>query len=643
MTRRRPGPVTAGGGPASCRDGVRAVSCPAAACLAALALLGASPVAPSDPAPPAPVEATAIMPLESIRPGMEGTARTVFEGDALEEFRVEILGVLRNAIGPQQSLILARLRGERIQYTGVIAGMSGSPVYIDGKLVGALSYRVGVFGKEPIAGITPIGDMLKLAGGAAPGPSASAGAAPDLLSRFLAGAGAAEEPLSDAAAPTRPPADLPGLTVASGSGAGLQPIATPLICSGCDPAVLRYYAPIFESYGLEPTAGGGAAESEAPMPFLPGTAIGGALVTGDLSLTGIGTLTHIEGKRVFAFGHPLLGAGPLQMPMTQARVLVTFPSVEASFKIASVTRPVGTITQDRLTAIVGEVGRVPPTIPVTVRVASPARRRVFHYDLLRHRAWSPVMVAVTTANSLARTTEFDATATLALDYRIAINGFSPVRMEEIYSGTNPTQSVHTVLANEVGGLFNLIYNNPFEEPRVESAEVNVEILQPSQIAAVTALRASKSEVRPGERFVVTAVLSPYRGEDRQVSWDVSLPEDTTPGETQIVVGSGPALDGLDRRVIERQLAQASSLGDLLRLAGRQRNSRTLYLRVTRRAPTAIVRSEVLPDLPLSIFSVLNNPRLSGDATLMTESSILELSKELGLAAVGGRRISIRVK
>jgi hypothetical protein len=643
MTRGRPGPAIAGAGPASRLPGIRAACQGAAACLAALAILGATPVPPSEPAPPVPGGAMALMPLESIRPGMEGTGRTVFQNDALEDFRVEILGVLRNAIGPQQSLILARLHGERIEYTGVIAGMSGSPVYIDGKLIGAVAYRVGSFGKEPIAGITPIGDMLKLAGGP-PAAAASVAAAPDLLSRFLAGAGMLEEPLF-VAAPTSPrlPGDLPGLAVAGASGPGLRPIATPLVCSGCDPAVLRYYAPIFASCGLEPTVGGGVAESDAPMPLLPGTAIGGALVTGDLSLTGIGTLTHIDGKRVFAFGHPLLGSGPLQMPMTQARVLVTFPSVEASFKIANPTRPVGTITQDRLTAIMGEVGQVPPTIPLTVRVSSPAGRRVFHYDLLRHRAWSPVMVAVTTANSLARTTEFDATATLALDYRIAIDGFSPVRMEEIYSGTNPTQAVHTVLANEVGGLFNLIYNNPFEEPRVQSAEVNVEVLQPSQIAAVTALRASKSEVRPGERFTVTAVLSPYRGEDRQVSWEVSLPEDTVPGETQIVVGSGPTLDGLDRRVIERQLSQSTSLADLLKLAGRQRNSRTLYLRVARRAPAAIVRTEVLPDLPLSIFSVLNSPRMSGDATLMTEAPILELTKDLGLAAVGGRRISVRVK
>ncbi|MBI4168604.1 MAG: hypothetical protein HY510_01555, partial [Acidobacteria bacterium] len=237
---------------------------------AGAAAAGAAP--PADP--------VAFMPLESVRPGMVGTARTVFEGENFEEFGVEILGVLKNAVGPDQDLILARLRGDKVEYTGVVSGMSGSPVYVDGKLVGALSYRVGPFAKEAIAGITPIADMLKLAGEAGVSRGGRVGAAPDLLGRFLSGAAAAED--SGSAPPWRGgPSERLGVPVSA--AARLQPIGIPLICSGCDAGVLRHYAPIFESYGLEPAAGGGMVEAGKPLPLAPGTPIGGALVTGSLS------------------------------------------------------------------------------------------------------------------------------------------------------------------------------------------------------------------------------------------------------------------------------------------------------------------------------------------------------------------------
>src|SRR5256712_1319511 len=369
-------------------------------------LLGATSPAPR-PTPAAVEERpgpAAFLPLEEIRPGMQGTARTVFEGDNLEEFNVEILGVLKNAIGPQQDLIIARLRGERVEYTGVVSGMSGSPVYIGGKLVGALSYRLGPFAKEAIAGITPIADMVKLA--APSRRAASPSQAPDLLGRFLAAQGDGGSAIQGRSAGEtgRPAPD--GVAMAAGGGppGGFQPIGIPLVCSGCDAGVLRYYAPIFESFGLEPTAGGGVVQAEGQQPLVTVPPIGAALATGDLSVVGIGTLTHIDHNRVFAFGHPLLGMGAMEMPMTQAQVLLTFPSAAASFKIANATPPVGSIFQDGLTAIVGEVGRPAPTIPVSVPVTSGAARREFHYEILRSRTWSSVLLASTTANSSVRTT-----------------------------------------------------------------------------------------------------------------------------------------------------------------------------------------------------------------------------------------------
>jgi hypothetical protein len=575
------------------------------------------------------------LPASAIRPGMTGVARTVFEGDRVEEFGVEFLGVLKNAIGPQQDMILARLTGDKVEYTGVVAGMSGSPVYVDGKLVGAVSYRIGSFAKEPIAGITPIGEMVKLAGPKASDAKPSRAALGDLLGWLQRGADRSAPPLT----PAGLAANVAGLP-------GLQPIGTPLVCTGCDPEVLRHYAPIFEVMGMSPGAGGGAlaaTDPARPVNLVPGTAIGGALTTGDLTLVGIGTLTHVDGDRVFGFGHPMLGLGGVQVPMTQAQVVLTFASEAASFKIANATAPIGTIVEDRLTAIVGEVGRVPPTLPFKVRVQTGVASREFRFNVLRDRSWAPVLVALTTANSLVRSTEFEASATLALRYRIEVEGYPPVRYESLYSGTNPVQPVHTVVASDAGGLLGLLYNNPFVDPPIRSAEADIEVLDSARVASLISLSASRTEVRPGEPFRVDAVLQPFRGALRTVSFDVALPEDTPSGDLQIIVAGGSTMDGLDRRVRERQLQQAADLKDIIRLVGRQRLTQAIYLRAARRAPSAIVRSELLPELPLSVFNVFNSPRLNADATLLIEAPVVEISRDLDVVATGARRVTLKVK
>jgi hypothetical protein len=599
----------------------------------------AAPAAANAPVPAAgPAPITATFPADEIHPGLRGVARTVFEGDQLEEFEVEFLGVLKNAIGPQQDMILARLHGAKVEFTGVVAGMSGSPVYVDGRLVGALSYRIGSFAKEPIAGITPIADMIKLSSLDSAAPARAAAERPgDVLGWVARGA--------DHSATPALPGVRPSFERATGVS-GFEPIATPLVCAGCDQATLGYYAPGFELLGLEPTAGGGSGSAAAKTvvgPLVPGSAIGAELAGGDLSLAAIGTLTHVDGGRVFAFGHPMTGLGPVEIPMTQAQVLVTLASSAGSFKIANSTSAIGTIVEDRLTAIMGEVGRVTPTLPLEVRVEGNGGARAFHYNVVRDRTLGPMIAALTTANSLVRTTEFDASATAWLHCRIALKGRPDVTFEDLYAGTNPNQPVHLLLANDVGGILGLLSNNPFEDPGLSGINADVKLLDAAQIAQMTSLSASRGEVRPGEPFRVTATIAAYRGKDKDVVFDVTLPEDTPSGEVQLVVGGAGAMDGLDRRVIDRQLAQAGGLDDIIRLIGRQRRGNALYLRVTRRAPTAIVRSDLMPELPLSVFNVFNNPRLSADATLLLESPIVEISRDVDMATVGGRRISLKVK
>ena len=363
-----------------------------------------------------PIAQTTYLPLDQVKPGMIGVGRTVFTGTRLEEFKVEILGVMRNVIGPKRNLILARLEGGPLAKTGVIAGMSGSPVYVDGKLIGAVSYSLGQFSTEPIAGITPIAEMID--------------------ATMMAGATRATRPVSVPLQPTarelleiwardlgraRPFVEDPSQAlVLSGAsndlgrfGAMLRPIAVPMTASGFDASVFDSISPSLSAAGFVPLSSGlssGPAGSQSPgagisaannRPLQPGDAVGVGLLTGDFELGATGTVTHVDGDRVYAFGHPLYNLGPTQFPMTRAEVQVVLPSLMSSSKLASFGEVIGTVQQDRATAIAGRLGPAPSLIPVTITLNSDrAPSRTFNFGVVRDFTFTPLLTYLSVANVL---------------------------------------------------------------------------------------------------------------------------------------------------------------------------------------------------------------------------------------------------
>ncbi|HEY7445007.1 MAG TPA: SpoIVB peptidase S55 domain-containing protein, partial [Vicinamibacterales bacterium] len=303
--------------------------------------------------------ATEFMPIDQVKPGMVGVGRTVFEGSKIEEFKVHVLGVIRNVIGPRRDLILARLEGGPLATTGVIAGMSGSPVYIDGKLVGAVSYSLGQFSREPIAGITPIAEMIEATSTDAKRPPMAQRASLDgpITHESLAAA------LRVAFSWVRPFAERPGdVQVLGGADFGsltpqvgtmLRPIASPLAMGGFNNEVATLVSTMFSGTPLLPVVGGTAAVAAAdePKPLQPGDAFGIDLINGDLTLGSTGTVTHVDGTRLYGFGHPLYNLGPTKFPLTRAYVHTLIPSLAASVKLASSGATIGTIEQDRATAV----------------------------------------------------------------------------------------------------------------------------------------------------------------------------------------------------------------------------------------------------------------------------------------------------
>ena len=353
------------------------------------------------------------IPVSQIHAGMRGVAYTVFQGVKPEPMDVEVLGVLRNVNGPKGDIILVRLHGQKPEYTGVVAGMSGSPVYLDGKLAGALAFRIGEFSKEPIAGVTPIADMLEI----------------NALDKSPTEEASVSKPaITNAAGKTAAPGDASRIPGSVESFAQLlKPIDAPLVFNGFSEDAVRQFAPQFASAGIVPVMGAGSvSEAKQPEPLEPGSAVSAILVRGDMDIAATCTVTYIDPQRLLACGHPLLQFGSVDLPMNKAEVLATLPSPLNAFKIVNTTERAGVFVQDRHTGILGVFGKQPDMIPVTLTIHGGSGTKEFHYEVLNNPRLSPVAMMATVFNALHGVNEFGEEITYRLNGTIDVKGFPEV-------------------------------------------------------------------------------------------------------------------------------------------------------------------------------------------------------------------------
>ncbi len=573
-----------------------------------------------------------IMPLDAVQPGMRGTAYTIFAGQQIEPFELEVLGVLRNLIGPGQHVILVRLLGERPNYTGVVAGMSGSPVYIDGKLVGALSLRFGAFTKEPIGGVTPFESMERAA--TAPGPVAA----------------------STEGYPPRYPVPDESLSTSGLGGANpyLVPMETPLTFAGFHPQAIQRFAPELAQWGLMAVQGGGTAGAGRGSSLEPGGAVAGALVTGDMSIAGTCTITHREGDRLYACGHALLGLGQVQLPMVRADVVATVPSDLSSFKIANIGEVIGRFEQDRTSAIVGRVGAPPPMIPVELTLLHPGGRNQYRFEIFQHPKISPLLLNLTLFNGLVGSIEGGSEVTYRVQGQLAVRNHPDVVLDDMFSPTDSFVPDAFFVVNSVGSSFSQVFTNPFETPVIEGINLQVELLPERRSATIENAWTDKSEARPGETVAVKVVLKPYRGERLVREVPVTIPAQAGKGEVRILVSDGTLLNALTRTLLfglafRGNLAftpRVTSLDQLIGLLNRQRRNDNLYVTVFQRAPTLLVEDKVLPSVPLSQINVLNHNTSAarpGSSLLFYESVLSETSEPLGQVVSGSQWLSLTVR
>lgn len=570
---------------------------------------------------PAFAQTTEFFPLEDLREGMRGVGRTVFSGTTIEEFDVEILGVLRN-YAPRQDIVLARLRGGPLADTGVLEGMSGSPVYVDDRLVGAIAFTFSG-ATEPIAGIQPIGQMVSVLGSPEPVGVASGSLPQESVAAFVHRARTASGEEGSALVPL---GTGNRSATAAPSVAGMRPIATPLFLSGVSREAIAGLAGSFEAFGFSPVQGAGTASSvqAGPEQVVPGASINAEMVRGDISVTANGTVTYVDGDRVYAFGHPFQSTGPADFPMSLGEVLTLVPTRGVSFKVAVPTALVGRFTEDRATGIFGEVGELPDMIPVTVDVETSRNDlEAYNFEIVNDPFMTPLMVNLTLFELILATERSLGDLTLDVSGEVRLRNGDTVEVHASYAGETSSQAQ---AATATSAPITYLLSTGLEELAVESIELHLRSTDTRRLARIEAIRVGNSEVRAGEPIVLEAVLR--RPDGSRIVQEISLdvPVGLQPGSLELVVGDGVSVTGTELARIPT--GPPESAAQIVRDLNHLRRMDRLYVRMLSSGRGAVIGGEELPSLPPSMLAMLGSGR-STDSTVTRTGSSLVGEFELG--------------
>jgi hypothetical protein len=585
------------------------------------------------------------MPLSQIHKGMRGYGLTVFEGTTLAKFDVEVVGVLNN-IGPSQNLILIKVDAPEVRRAGVIAGMSGSPIFIDGKVIGALAYA-WQFAKEPIAGVTPIDEMLKIAEAGSTSAGAIVAAAPrmsgtELLKALTDGKvnEAFEKMVGSLAGASQASTGAPQANMI-----GAKPIAVPLSLSSFPPDAVARFGKYIDAMGFVAVPSGATSSSTKVTPvaskqFSPGDAIGAVLLRGDFNVAATGTVTYVDGDRVYAFGHPFLDMGEVKFPMAKAEIVGVLPSLATSFKFANGGDVVGAFRQDRSSGIMGQLGDSADMIPVDVTVDGSGPLRNYHVDIVRHPQLSPLIMAMAADSVVANAQRAAGERTIMLDSEIRLKGFDqPIVLREGWAGAQARQAIPAYLAVVVG----YVMSNEFRPADIESVKIHLrhdDNLKIAKLVEASLVTPEKGRINAGDTVKVRTLLRPYRGEPFTETFDVKIPDDQPPGSAYILVGSGSVLNQVDFMLVP---PDPRTLEQVIGVIGRLRPSTDLTLGIYSSSDGAVTAGVYLPNLPPTMRAVVSNDTSNGAQAPVRYHPSEHLVHSLGYIVDGVLKIDLDVK
>lgn len=580
-------------------------------------------------------------PVSQVKPGMRGIGYTVFSGSEPKPFEVEILGVLEGFPNPNQNAVISRLVGDEVKRTSVFAGMSGSPVYIDGKLLGAVAFGYQ-FMTEPIAGITPIQSMIDVFEQQQKGDKT--GSQSSDAPRSVSFSEIAFNEKSQAfAAFVNAPSGGANMVSSAAAGQMLVPIATPLAISGVAPDVLARFAPQFQALGFTPVAGvaGAARVSELAKSnentLKPGSTIVVPLVRGDFSLAAAGTVTYRDGNKVYAFGHPFLSVGVSDYPMNEGEVVTVVPNAANSFKLAVPKAMVGAMRGDRSTGIYGELGVAPKMIPVEIEMnTSRGASKTYKFEIVADRFLTPLLMQLTTLATISSTERTIGDSTLSLRANIKLKDQPEIKLENRLSVSANAPLAATFALNQP---VSLLFTSGFKDMQIERIALGITSRDARNTGKLDRLWINKTEVRRGEKVEIQAFARTEGGGEYVERIPLDIPAEMPLGQIQVMVGDGPAVQATDGRTG----FTPKSLSQLVRELNRVRKADRLYVKLMRNEGGAVVNNEEMPSLPPSVLATLGSDRTVGGYTLTRAATLFE--KELPPAdfvVSGARTLTINV-
>ncbi|MCC7175154.1 MAG: hypothetical protein IT159_08150 [Bryobacterales bacterium] len=581
--------------------------------------------------------------IGEVKPGLKGLAWTVFQGSEPEPVPVEIIGVYQNAGGPRQDIILAKLGG-KAERTNVAGGMSGSPVYIEGRLAGAISTRISVLSPDAICGITPIELMLEVS---ELDESRPAGLRPPAAIALRSGEAI---PGAGSWTPAAGAALLP-----AGRFPVMTPIETPLAFSGFQANVLRDVSPIFQELGLAVAQGGAASTLRGSQPgagwenaLHPGEVVTAILVSGDMTVSGQGTVTYNDGRRVLAFGHSLLNLGRVDMPMSKGEVLMTLASSLQPNKFANATEVVGALKQDRHSGVLGVLGEQAEMIPVTVEVRSLAEdgsvrgRKSYQYSVGVIERLTPNLLLTTLYNTISAVNEFGEGSTFRLNGKVELDGGKTLSLATMQSQGETASQAPLLLANWVTDRFNRLFTNAVTTPRFRRVDVSVDVIPERRTAFVESAWIPSQEVSPGDEVLVKVFLRPYRGPLIAREIPIRIPSGLPAGQHRILLSDADTLNRL-----QAAAGRANRFIDLDRsiaLINQERTNNRLYASILYAGSTVYYDDKVLPSLPASVLAVLQ-PGGAADRSVVAarETALEQASIPFEYVVSGSASLTFQVK
>jgi hypothetical protein len=579
-----------------------------------------------------------------LKPGMQATAWTVFAGTEPEPVPVEIIGIMKNAWGPKQDIILGKMGGKAIR-TNVAGGMSGSPVYINGKLVGAVALRLSVFSPDAICGITPIELMLEINDFDKSTPSnarvptkPAARASVEVPSGLLAQAVSA-----GSAAPFNPGSQL------------MVPIETPVTFSGFSENTLKQFSPIFQQLGMSAVQGGASGNLRSPKPaagwehaLQPGDAVAGVLVSGDMSVTGLGTVTYNDGKRVLAFGHPFFNLGPVSMPMSKGEILMVLSSQFQPNKFGNATEIVGALHQDRHSGIMGELGDTAEMVPVDVKVRSfndnntILKEKDLHFNVFVHQKWTPYLMMVTLFNSIEGLNDYADEATYRLSGQVELDGQPNLSLSTMQAPSELPMPAPMVLAGWWGDKFNRLFLNSVQTPKLRRVNATVDLLPERRIASIENAWTPTSEVEAGAEIPVKVFLRPYRGERIEREFHIKLPAGLSKGDHRILLSDADTLNRMQS--VAGMMNRFIDIPQTVSLINQERTNNKLYVSLVEARPTIYSDDKTLPSLPASVLNVMQTGRTANRSMMSSaESAVEQMAIPFDLVVSGSYSLKITVK